>query len=441
MKRLLVANRGEIAARIIKTCKRLGIETIAVFSEADRDLPYIKESTISVRIGDPPAQKSYMNQEVLLETARKFDVDAIHPGYGFLSENGAFVERVLEEGIVFVGPNPEAVKVMGDKVKARQTMMLAGVPVVEGSPGACETAEEAAKIAKEIGYPVMLKASAGGGGIGMQVCRDEATLLKAFETNAKRAQTYFGDASMFVEKVIENGRHIEIQIFADNKGNVIHLFERDCSVQRRNQKVIEESPSPFLTEALRQQMAEAAIKAAKAVNYCNAGTVEFIVDPEGHFFFLEMNTRLQVEHPVTECLTGEDLVEWQLKVADGEELPKQQHQVTRSGHAIEFRLYAEDAKTFLPSPGKLKIYQLPILDGVRVDTGYVEGNTVTPFYDPMIAKIIISDHSREGAIEKAAIFFQRMQVEGIKTNQTLFTELLTNSDFKLGNYTTQLLKK
>ncbi|WEG11675.1 acetyl-CoA carboxylase biotin carboxylase subunit [Pullulanibacillus sp. KACC 23026] len=439
MKRLLIANRGEIAARIIRTCKRLGIETIAVYSDADQELPYIKDATLNVRIGEPPSQKSYMNQDVILETAKKYKADAIHPGYGFLSENASFAESVLESGLTFIGPKPYAIRAMGDKIQARQLMKQAGVPIVDGSEAACETVESAVQLANEIGYPVMLKASAGGGGIGMQVCENEQVLRKAFATNAKRAQTYFGNASMFVEKVIENGRHIEIQIVADSFGNVVHLFERDCSVQRRNQKVIEESPSPFLSDALRERMAEAAIRAAKAVDYCNAGTVEFIVAPDESFYFLEMNTRLQVEHPVTELITGEDLVEWQIRVAEGNPLPKEQHEISRTGHAIECRLYAEDPQTFLPSPGKLKVFSIPEKRGIRIDQGYEEGNTVTPFYDPMIAKIIASGETRDEAIDKALAFFEAMKIEGIKTNAPLFVELLKESDFKRGHYTTQLL--
>lgn len=440
MKKVLIANRGEIAARIQKTCHHLGIETVIVYSDADKDLPYVKEATTAVHIGEAQAQKSYMNQELILKTALENEADAIHPGYGFLSENASFVKRVEEEGLIFIGPNAQVIKLMGDKVEARKTMKAAGVPVVPGSEGAVEGAEEAAKTAASIGYPVMLKASAGGGGIGMQRCENEEALLKAFSSNQARAKAYFGNADMFVEKAIDNGRHIEVQVFGDEKGNVVHLLERDCSVQRRNQKVIEESPSPFISEETRKKMTDAAVQAAKHVNYVNAGTVEFIVDEKENFYFLEMNTRLQVEHPVTESVTGYDLVEWQLLVADGESLPAAQEDIRSLGHAIEFRLYAEDPKTFLPSPGTLKTYQLDKEGYVRVDTGFAEGNTVSPFYDPMIAKIIVSDSTREGALEKARDYFKSAHIEGIKTNLPLFDTLLENGPFKEGNYTTKLLQ-
>lgn len=441
MKRLLIANRGEIAARIIQTCQRLNMESVVVYSDADAELPYLKEATVAVRIGEAPAQKSYMNQAAILEAAQQTGADAIHPGYGFLSENAAFVKKVEEAGLLFIGPEADVIALMGDKIKAREVMRKAGVPVVPGSDGPCTDAEEAVLIAEKIGYPVMLKASAGGGGIGMQKCFNNEEIRKAFQSNANRAKAYFGDASMFVEKAIENGRHIEIQIFADHLGNVIHLYERDCSVQRRHQKVIEESPSPFLNEATRKKMTEAAVKAAKAVNYRNAGTVEFIVDEEGQFYFLEMNTRLQVEHPVTETIIGEDLVAWQLKVAEGEPLPKRQEAIQSVGHAVEFRLYAEDPDTFLPSPGVLETYVFPDMESVRIDTGYTEGNKVTPYYDPMLAKIISKGATRQEALQQAKVFFEATRIEGIKTNQALFLKLLTDSDFEKGNYTTALLKK
>ena len=441
MKRLLIANRGEIASRLIQTCNRLAIESVVVYSDADAELPYLKEATVAVRIGEAPAQKSYMDQEAIIEAARQTKAEAIHPGYGFLSENATFVKKVEQAGLLFIGPKADVISLMGDKIKAREVMRKAGVPVVPGSVGPCRDSEEAVRIAEEIGYPVMLKASAGGGGIGMQKCFNKDEIMKAFQSNANRAKAYFGDASMFVEKAIENGRHIEIQIFADHFGNVVHLFERDCSVQRRHQKVIEESPSPFLNEATRQKMTEAAIKAAKAVNYRNAGTIEFIVDEEGMFYFLEMNTRLQVEHPVTETIIGEDLVAWQLKVAEGEPLPKQQEAINATGHAIEFRLYAEDPDTFLPSPGVLESFEFPEMEAIRIDTGYAKGNRVTPFYDPMIAKIIAKGSTREEALKHAKDFFEKARIEGIKTNQALFLALLNNSDFEKGTYTTALLKK
>ncbi|MGV3487768.1 MAG: acetyl-CoA carboxylase biotin carboxylase subunit [Tuberibacillus sp.] len=441
MKKILIANRGEIAARIIRTCQRLGIETVAVYSDADQNLPYIKEATEAYRLGEAPAQKSYMNQDLILDIAQETHCDAIHPGYGFLSENPSFVKKVEERGLIFIGPDARAVELMGDKIQAREMMKQAGVPVVPGSDGPCSSVEEAAQIAESLGYPVMLKASAGGGGIGMQLCHSREELEKAFASNQNRAKAYFGNAALFVESAVINGRHIEVQVFADHHGNIVHLFERDCSVQRRHQKVIEESPSPFLSEATRKKMTDAAILAAKAVNYRNAGTIEFIVDESENFYFLEMNTRLQVEHPVTEAITGLDLVEWQILVASGEKLPLEQSDITSRGHAIEFRLYAEDPASFLPSPGTLNVWMFPETEGVRVDTGYAEGCQVTPYYDPMIAKIIVSVENRADAIAKAAAFFKSMKVEGIKTNQSLFIQLLESSAFKDGNYTTALLKK
>lgn len=440
MKRVLIANRGEIAARIQKTCLENGIETVVVYSDADKDLPYVQQATIAVHIGEAPAQKSYMNQDIIIETALEHHADAIHPGYGFLSENATFVKRVEESGLVFIGPGADVIQLMGDKVEARKTMKAAGVPIVPGSEGAVNDLEEAVVLAEEIGYPVMLKASAGGGGIGMQRCTGEETLRKAFASNQARAKAYFGSADMFIEKAIDNGRHIEVQVFGDKEGHIVHLYERDCSVQRRNQKVIEESPSPFLSEETREKMTQAAVMAAKHVCYVNAGTIEFIVDEEENFYFLEMNTRLQVEHPVTETITGVDLVEWQLLVADGKSLPLTQEEIGSGGHAIEFRLYAEDPTTFLPSPGQLKIYQLSHNDSVRIDTGYEEGNNVSPFYDPMIAKIIVSDSTREGALQKAKAYFAKAKIEGIKTNLPLFETLLSNGPFKEGNYTTKLLQ-
>lgn len=440
MKKVLIANRGEIAARIIRTCQRLGVDTIAIYSDADRDLPYVKEATESYRIGEAPAQKSYMNGEAILDIAKRTEADGIHPGYGFLSENPDFVRQVHDAGLTFIGPSAEAVALMGDKIKARQRMQEAGVPVVPGSDGPCEDLAAARAVAEAIGYPVMLKAAAGGGGIGMTRCDSLSDLEQAFESNRQRAAAYFGDASMFVEKAIDGGHHIEVQIFADRYGRTVHLFERECSVQRRHQKVIEESPSPFISVSTRNKMTAAAIKAAEAVGYCNAGTVEFIVDQEENFYFLEMNTRLQVEHPVTEAITGYDLVEWQLRVADGERLPAVQNEIKSEGHAIEFRLYAEDPQTFLPSPGQIDLWTYPEIEGIRVDAGYGEGNRVTPFYDPMIAKIIAFGEDRSEAMDRATRFLRAMRIDGLKTNQALFLEILNMAAFQEGRYDTSILQ-
>ncbi|WP_442599395.1 acetyl-CoA carboxylase biotin carboxylase subunit [Neobacillus sp. D3-1R] len=441
MQKILIANRGEIALRIIKTCKEMGIETIAVYSDADVDMPFVKEATKAIRIGEPPVSKSYLLANVILEIAKQEGVDAIHPGYGFLSENAAFAKQVEAEGIIFIGPSAEIIELMGDKIISRKTMSKAGVPVVPGSSIGVVNEDEACELAKKIGFPVMLKASGGGGGIGMVRCEDEQALVKSFASTKARAKSYFGSDEVFVEKCIENARHIEVQVFGDQFGNIVHLFERDCSVQRRNQKVIEESPSPYLSDETRGKMYETAILAAKSVNYVNAGTIEFIVDEQENFYFLEMNTRLQVEHPVTEKITGQDLVKWQILIARGERLPLLQSEITQKGHAIEFRLYAEDPVTFLPSPGKIVKLEWPTLDGSRVDYGYESGHTVSPFYDPMIAKCIFYAENRSEVLDLAENFFVEFEVEGIKTNAPLFLNVLKNEEFLTGNYTTAILTK
>ncbi|WP_246940226.1 acetyl-CoA carboxylase biotin carboxylase subunit [Bacillus pinisoli] len=439
MKKILIANRGEIALRIIKTCKRMGIETVAIYSEADAELPYVKEATVSYCIGEPPVQKSYLNVEKILEVAIKEKVDGIHPGYGFLSENASFVKQVEEKGITFIGPCSSVISSMGDKVIARQTMLKAGVPVVPGSEAGLTSLEEVCEAAAKIGYPVMLKASAGGGGIGMQKCDDEESLKKAFQTTKGRAKAYFGNDDIFLEKFITNARHIEVQVMGDKSGNLIHLFERDCSIQRRNQKVIEESPSPFITDEIREKLCHTAIKAAKAVKYENAGTIEFVMDEQGEFYFLEMNTRLQVEHPVTEMITGIDLVEWQLLIAMGESLPCLQEEVKSNGHAVEFRLYAEHPENFMPSPGQMEEFSFQEGAGIRVDFGYLANNKVTPFYDPMIAKVIIHSEDRESALLKATEFFQNLTIRGIKHNGPLFDRILRDPNYVAGQYTTSFI--
>lgn len=441
LQKILIANRGEIAERIIRTCREMNIETIAVYSDADKDSRYVQLASKAYRIGEPPVMKSYLNSESILEVAVQEKVDGIHPGYGFLSENAEFVKKVEEAGITFIGPNADVIALMGDKVASRSTMQDAGVPVVPGSDGGVKSVEEACKIASEIGYPVMLKASGGGGGIGMQKCDDEDSLRKIYDSTKTRAKSYFGTDEVFIEKFIGSARHVEVQVFGDSKGNIIHLFERDCSVQRRNQKVIEEAPSPFLSQEARTAICEAAVKAARHVSYTNAGTVEFIVDSEQNFYFLEMNTRLQVEHPVTESITGLDLVKWQILVSRGEALPLLQDEISCSGHSMEFRLYAEDPVKFLPSPGKISAFSYPSMDGVRLDFGYGEDSVVTPFYDPMIGKIIISANSRDEVLERAAAFFKETKVEGIKTNLPLFQSIIEDEDFKNNSYDTSFLSK
>lgn len=439
LKKVLIANRGEIAARIIKTCKKLGIETVAIYSDADQDLPYVKDATISYRIGESPVTKSYLLIDKILEIAAKEQVDAIHPGYGFLSENSDFAKAVKECGIEFIGPSPETISLMGDKVRARQKMQEAGIPVVPGSDSGIRTLQEACAFASRIGYPIMLKAAGGGGGIGMTLCNNETDLKKVYQSTKIRAKTYFGNDEVFIEKFVVNARHIEVQIFGDRFGNIVHLYERDCSIQRRNQKVIEETPSPFISKQTRDHICQTAINAAKGVNYTNAGTIEFVVDEQENFYFLEMNTRLQVEHPITEMITNIDLVEWQLLVAEGKSIPKKQSEIESNGHSIEFRLYAEDPVTFMPSPGKLTQFHFTNHPNVRMDAGYETGSTVTPYYDPMLAKIIITSMDRKDSLRIALDFFREMQVEGIKTNIPLFIKILENESFQKGSYTTKFL--
>lgn len=440
MKKLLIANRGEIALRIIQTCKKMNIETVAVYSEADAELPYVKEADHSYLIGPAPVAQSYLKIETILDVAKKENVDAIHPGYGLLSENAAFAKSVEEAGIHFVGPDSSIIERMGDKIEARKTMIEAGVPVVPGQESESADLEAALSFAQEAGYPVMLKASSGGGGVGMVRCDNEQALNQHFESTRKRSEAYFGSGSLFIEKYIPNAKHIEVQIFGDHEGNIFHLFERNCSMQRRNQKVVEESPSPALSEEARQHMFDIAIRAAKAVGYKNAGTIEMIVDENENAYFLEMNTRLQVEHPVTEMITGTDLVEWQLLTAQNKPLPvSEQKQIKELGHAVEYRVYAEDPVTFFPSPGELTAVAYPSGAGIRIDYGYTEGNKVTPYYDPMISKVIIHAETRDECLEKSRRAFKQMKIEGLKTNIPLFVTLLHSDPFNQGNYHTQSL--
>ena len=440
MKKVLIANRGEIARRIIKTCKRLNIETVAIYSDADQDLPYVKEADYVFLIGPSQVQQSYLKADDIIALAKREKVDAIHPGYGFLSESAEFARKAENEGIIFIGPKPETMEKMGDKIGARITMINADVPVVPGTEEGLTSVEDALVAASSFGFPIMLKASAGGGGIGMIRCDDEATLIKHFESIKTRAQSYFGSDVVFLEKFIDSSRHIEVQIFGDKHGNIVHLFERNCSVQRRNQKVMEEAPSPNFPQEAKEKLWEAAVNAAKAVDYINAGTVEFIVDHNHQFYFLEMNTRLQVEHPITEAITGFDLVEWQLKVAAGEELPvKDQASIKSDGHAIEFRIYAEDPKTFFPSPGTITSQSWETEEDIRIDSGYEEGNKVTPFYDPMISKVIIHRENRNLAIESAQKVFSSAKIEGVKTNIPLFQKFLKDESFVRGEYSTSVL--
>ncbi|MFQ3543208.1 acetyl-CoA carboxylase biotin carboxylase subunit [Halobacillus rhizosphaerae] len=439
-KKVLIANRGEIASRVIRTCKRMNIETVAVYSEADQYAPYVKEADESYLIGKPRVNESYLNIDKILKAAKDSGAEAIHPGYGLLSENADFARRVKEAGIVFIGPSAEVIAKMGDKIEARNTMKAAGVPIVPGTDKAVASAEEAKEIAREFGYPVMLKAAAGGGGIGMQAVQEEAELEKAFEGNSKRAETFFGDGKMFIEKQIVQPRHIEIQVLADHYGNAVYLFERECSIQRRHQKVVEEAPSPFISEETRANMGESALKAVKELGYTNAGTIEFLVDEEQNYFFLEMNTRLQVEHPVTEEITGVDLVEQQLKVSYGDKLTMNQEDLSIHGHAIEVRVYAEDSNTFLPSPGKLTKLILPEGDGVRHELAVESDSQVTPYYDPMIAKLIVKGDSRSEAIDKLTKALHQYEIEGIKCNLTMLKRIITHEKYHEGDTKTTFIE-
>jgi acetyl-CoA carboxylase biotin carboxylase subunit len=440
-KKILIANRGEIALRVMRTCEKMGIKTVAIYSEADKEAPHVKAADESFCVGENSVMKSYLNIEKILEVARENKVDAIHPGYGLLSENQGFADKVREAGIVFIGPSSESMKKMSLKVESRELAAEVGVPVIPGT-GVIESVEVLITKAEEIGYPVMLKASAGGGGIGMEVVHRPENLEKAFKLAQGRAKAYFANPAVFIEKYVEEPRHIEVQVFADQQGNYIHLGERECSVQRRHQKVVEESPSTFLSPEKRAEMTSAALKLAKAVNYQNAGTVEFIVSNKtAEFYFLEMNTRLQVEHPVTEMVTGLDLVREQILVAAGQPLSVTQELVNFRGHSIECRVYAEDPVTFMPSPGTISSLQLPVAKNLRIDGAIYENYTVTPFYDPLLAKIISWGETRDEAINTMLQAIQETKIAGIKTNIDLHKKILESKSFRDGNTTTDFLSK
>lgn len=440
IQKLLVANRGEIASRIIRTCKKMNIETVAVFSEADRDAKFVEEADESYLLGPAQAQKSYLNIDKIIEIAKKAKVDAIHPGYGFMSENHMFASRCKDEDIIFIGPEPEVLQKMGDKITARKMMKEAGVPVIEGTEEAVDL-EAAISVAKKIGYPIMLKAASGGGGIGLQVVHDEEQLKQTFESNAKRAQSFFGDGAMFIEKLIPRARHIEIQVLADHDGNVVHLFERECSIQRRNQKVIEEAPSSFLSDKTRQVMGKMALQAVKRIGYTNAGTIEFLVDEDENFYFLEMNTRIQVEHPITEEITGIDLVEAQIEIAQGKQLTYLENDIKMEGHAIEARIYAEDPNNFYPSPGTITTYEEPNNANLRIESSVRTGSEVTPFYDPMIAKLIATGNTRDEAIVSLKEGLLQYKIDGIKTNIPMLLKVLEHEQFKAGKITTNFVNE
>lgn len=439
--KILIANRGEIALRVIRTCQKLGIKTVAVYSEADQQALHVRQADEAYCIGKPRVHESYLNIDAIIDVAKRANAEAIHPGYGLLSENSEFSRRCKEEGLVFIGPSPEVIHAMGNKIEARKTMIAAGVPVVPGIETSLKDEQEAAEVAEIIGYPLMLKASSGGGGIGMQLVSTKEELLTSFAGNQKRAQSFFGDGAMYIEKYIANPRHIEVQILADSHGNAVYVWERECSIQRRNQKVVEEAPSAFLDEETRRKMGEVAVKAATHIGYENAGTIEFLVDEQKNFYFLEMNTRLQVEHPVTEEISGLDLVEWQLKVACGEPLSFTQEDMKKDGHAIEVRIYAENPKTFYPSPGTIETCVLPIGNSIRHEAAIENGTVVSPFYDPMIAKMIVKEPTREQAIETLTKALLAYKVTGIQTNIPMLIDVVKHEAFKQGKTTTNFVEE
>ena len=441
-KKILIANRGEIAIRITRACRELGIASAAVFSDADRDSLHVFLADEAYHIGPSPSKESYLNYQKIIEVALRAGADAIHPGYGFLSENATFARACSKAGIVFIGPTPENMDAMGDKLSAKALMKKAGVPLVPGSDGGIETVEEAMIVAKKIGLPVMIKASAGGGGKGMRVVRAEAELESAFRACRSEGQNYFANPTVYIEKFVNDPKHIEIQVFGDTFGNVVHLFERECSVQRRHQKIIEESPSPSVPNDVRLKMGMTAVNAAKSINYIGAGTIEFIFDNQTkEFFFMEMNTRLQVEHPITELVTGIDLVKEQIWVAKGKPLSFKQEEIKQKGHAIEARICAEDPVTYKPSPGKIRACRHPQGPFLRIDSYAYPGYEVPIYYDPMIAKVITWGDTREEAIDRMERALSEFVLTGIKSNIVLHKSILKHPKFLDGTYTTQFIEK
>ena len=438
--KILIANRGEIAIRIMRACKELGIRTVAVYSEADKNSlhAHAQFADEAIHIGASPPKESYLNTDVLIQAARASKADAIHPGYGFLSENASFAATVASAQLTFIGPSADSIRAMGDKAESKILMKKAGVPTVPGYEG-LESEDDFRNAARQIGYPVLVKAAAGGGGKGMRVVNNDGELSESIESARREALNAFGDQRLLIEKYLPNAHHVEFQVFGDQHGHLVHLFERECSVQRRHQKIIEETPSPLLTLELRKEMGTAAVKAAQAVNYFNAGTIEFIVEPDTlKFYFLEMNTRLQVEHPITELTTGLDLVQWQIRVATGEHFPYGQEQLSQRGHAIECRIYAEDpANGFLPSTGKLLQFIEPRGPGIRVDSGFTAGSEVTHFYDPLLAKLIVHAENRKIAIQRMQAALREFVVHGVVTNIDFMHSVLAHEDFKNGRVTTR----
>lgn len=442
IRKILIANRGEIARRIMRTSRELGVRTVAVFSEPDRDAIFVSEADEAVALGGSTPGESYLRIDAIVAAAKKTGCDAVHPGYGFLAENADFARACGEQGLTFIGPSPEAIAAMGSKIEAKRRMQAADVPVLPSIDAAGHSDEELAGEAAKIGWPVLLKASAGGGGRGMRIVREADQFAAALESARREAESAFGDGSLFIEPYIERSRHVEIQIFGDSHGNVVHLFERECSIQRRHQKIVEETPSPVVDDKLRQAMGDAAVRAAKAIGYVNAGTVEFLLKPDGEFYFLEVNTRLQVEHPVTECVTGLDLVRLQIDVAAGQPLSPQAQQAELRGHAIEVRLYAEDpAQDFMPVTGRLHRFRIPEGDGVRVESAVQDGSEVSPFYDSMLAKVIVHAPRREEAARWLATVLSNARIHGLRTNRELLVRLLEHPEFLDRGSDTQFLER
>ena len=441
MKKILVANRGEIALRVMKTAQKMGIKTVAVYSTVDRNAPHVRFADEAVCIGEPPSNQSYLLGSKIIKIAKDLNVDGIHPGYGFLSENADFAEEVEKNNIVFIGPRSKAIKMMGDKLAAKDAVKNYDIPMVPGVDRAVTDPKEAVEIAKQIGFPILIKAAAGGGGKGMRVVEKEKDVEEQMKRAISEATSAFGDGSVFVEKYVTSPRHVEIQILADSHGNVLHFFERECSVQRRHQKVVEEAPSAVLTPELREKMGHAAINVARSCDYLGAGTVEFLLDADHNFYFLEMNTRLQVEHPVTEWITGIDLVELQIRVARGEELQIKQEDLKINGHALELRVYAEDPlNDFLPSVGRLNTYKLPIGENIRVDNGFEEGMDIPIYYDPMLSKLITYGKTRDEAIQLMIKAIDNYVVEGVQTTLPFGKFVCEHEAFRSGNFDTHFVK-
>jgi acetyl-CoA carboxylase biotin carboxylase subunit len=442
MKKILVANRGEIALRVMRSCREMGITTVAVYSEADRNAPFVKYADEAVCIGPPPSAKSYLDGDKIIEVCKKLKVDGIHPGYGFLSENAEFAKKVTDAGITFIGPSPEAMDIMGDKLSAKAAAKKYNIPMVPGSDGAISSVEEGKKIANATGFPLLIKASAGGGGKGMRIVERIEDFEEQMKLAVSEATSAFGDGAVFIERYVAGPRHIEIQVLGDTHGNIVHLFERECSIQRRHQKVIEEAPSSVLTPEIRKAMGECAVNVARACDYVGAGTVEFLLDENKNFYFLEMNTRLQVEHPVTEMITGIDLVKEQIKVARGEKLGFKQEDLQIKGHAVEVRVYAEDpANNFLPDIGRLSTYNRPQGLGVRVDDGFEEGMDIPIYYDPMISKLITYGKDREEAINRMIRAIDDYKITGVETTLKFCRFVLEHEAFVSGNFDTHFIKK